>query len=210
MTSRWYISIIIITLTCLGGFVNTQQITAPNQEIVVQFTNSNGTSDEAQSTINFIKQQLESAEAENIQVLEQADGQLKITYYSTEDVHSIKVLLSSDDSLQLDVPTNGPSENAPSKDTSVTCDVDVYEIQQNDEVSHLDGKLALETKVGYDRFANPTITGTSAYFDEISIQHMPKSTCKIGLDEAIEKDFKSRIIPEVRAGPWHNGTFIKA
>jgi len=205
MKSRWYISILIIILTLLGGVASQQQVCVPNQEIVLQFTSEEVTNDEALNAIAIIKQQLLDIGVDDIQVAEQEDGQLKITYYSDIDVTSIKKLLSTEKNLDFnskpykkgDKPVK-PSSN----ETLLSYNLDVYEIHNgNTGASDLGGKLALEQKPENIRFFNPNFY---VPFNEVIAKENDK-ILKVAYifqrNIAIAINNTPHKIPEVRAGP---------
>ncbi|MCK8479950.1 hypothetical protein [Psychroserpens algicola] len=208
MKSRWYISILIITLTLLGSIASQQQANVPNQEIVLQFTSTAVTTDDTQNTIDTVKQQLYAAGVKHIQVQELQDNRLKITYYSGTDVASIKALLSEETSIELGYLSQSNSENPlPSEDRKIDYNVDVYEIQQATDSFDLDGKLALETKAEHDRFSNPNVDITSKEITIDAKESIEKSAYKFRRTIAIGIDNTSYKIPEVRAGPSTYGIF---
>nr|WP_321237351.1 hypothetical protein [uncultured Psychroserpens sp.] len=206
MKKSWYIGILIIALTLLGSVASKQQAAVPNQEIVLQFTSDVITSDEALDTIVLVKKQLQAVGVEHIQVQELLNGQLKITYYSDADVASIKTLLSNESTLELGyISKDNKQSNSPSEDHKIDYDLDVYEIQQSNDLSDLDGKLALETKTEHERFFNPNVLIAP---EEISIdtkENIENVAYKFRRTIAIAIDNNSYKIPEVRAGPDFNG-----
>jgi hypothetical protein len=89
MNLKRFIGTLITILTFLG-VIYQQQNTPPNQEIVLQFTDSHVTLIESQSTLNLVKNQLYHLGAHNIRVKEIDGGILKITYYSSTEASDIK------------------------------------------------------------------------------------------------------------------------
>lgn len=205
MNSRWYIGILIVGLTLLGGIANKQQVAIPNQEIVLQFTSDAITPYDTQNAISVVKHQLHTVGVENIRVEDHGDGYLKISYYSDSDVSSIKEILSTEAAIALDYISKEKNTDQPSEDNSLTYNLDVYEIQQADELSKLDGKLALETKSEQERFYNPNVFTPFELVHENQLNSILKITFKIQSSIAIAIDHISHKIPEVRAGPSLNG-----
>jgi hypothetical protein len=202
MNSRWYISILIITLTFLGSIASTQQIAAPNQEIVLQFSSINVSTQDTQKAITSVRQQLEIAGVNDIQVQALRDGQLKISYYSNSDVDSIKDLLSNKCNLYLGyVSYDDNQSKIPSEEKTIAYNFDVYEIQQGDDVSELDGKLALETKAEDDRIFNPNVLISAVEIDSDAKENIEKVAYKLSRTVSITIDNNSYKTPEVRAGP---------
>ena len=200
MKVKWYLSTLVIILTLLG--VGQQQITVPNQEIVVQFTDE-VTSDVTQDAIEIVKTQLLSLGADNIQVIEE-DSSLRITYYSEVDVASIKELLSSKKNLDIGYSSfnkNESSSNLPSRDDTNGYNLDVYEIQkENDLELDFDG-FVLEQKPENPRYSSPNLYFSNSELD-IKERHRFKNVNYIvQRNIAIAIDNTSHKIPEVRAGP---------
>lgn len=207
MKSKWYISTLIISLTLLG-IVSQQQISAPNQEIVLQFSEHEVTYDDAQNAIALVKKQLQTIGIVNVQVHEQEDGSLKIMYYSAADVASIKKIFSNETQLgfdhiaceQDDKSTKFPFKSSNKKIASYN--LDVFEIQKGSDLTlDLGGKFALELKADNDRFFNPNIYLSFEAIDVKGNSSGFKETYKLRRNIAIAIDNTSHIIPEVRAGP---------
>ena len=142
---------------------------------------------------------------DNIQVAEQEDGQLKITYYSNIDVVRIKKLLSTDNDLDFNSKPY-KKRNKPVKPSSnenlLSYNLDVYEIHNgNTGASDLGGKLALEQKPENIRFFNPNFY---VPFNEVIAKENDK-ILKVAYifqrNIAIAINNTPHKIPEVRAGP---------
>lgn len=202
MQSKWYISALIVILS-LFGVVSQQQITLPNQEIILQFTDVEVTSEDAQNTIAIVKRQLQAIGVDNIQVKETKNGTLKITYYSDADVASIKQTFSKEDQLTLDYKVNNQNKKSsgfPSDENPIHYNLDVYEIQSStDSDWNLSGTYVVELKPDANRFSNPNIYGCIQTVD-VS-ESIEKIAFKIYYNIAIAIDNTSNKIPEVRAGP---------
>jgi hypothetical protein len=202
MNSRWYISILIITLTFLGSIASTQQVASPNQEIVLQFSSENVSPQDTLNAITSVKQQLEFAGVNAIKVQTLQGGQLKIIYFSNSDVEDIKTLLSKECALDLGYVSQGNNQsNTPSEEKSIKYNFDVYEIQQADNISDLEGKLALEPKAENDRIFNPNVLISAKEIDIDAKENIEKIAYKLSRTIAIAIDNHSYKIPEVRAGP---------
>jgi hypothetical protein len=205
MRLRWYISTFIITLALLGTLCNEQTV-GPNQEIVLEFLDTNIVSSDAQTTIAAVKTQLKDLGATNIKVTEfSGNGMLKITYYSNADVLLIKRILSKENNVELDFASNSHDENQsqwPSdKDTKIF-NLDVYKIQDsNDSNTGLDGRLAIEIKSEIERFFNPVVDVFAVEIEDRERDRIIKVAFKLNRNIAIAINNTSHNIPEVRAGP---------
>ncbi len=200
MNFRWYISTLIIILTLLG-VVDQQQISVPNQEIVLEFTDTEVSSNHAQNTIANIKVQLEGLGAANIQVTKEECGKLIISYYSDVDIARIKESLSEDENLVLnDANPNEERSNFPKDKNSGSYNFNVYEIQKDSGSDwDLNGTFVVELKSEGNRFSNPNVY---AFVDNTEIRGITEKVAStahynivLGIDNTSYK------IPEVRAGP---------
>ncbi|MFT5849010.1 hypothetical protein [Psychroserpens sp.] len=206
MNSRWYISILIITLTFLGSIASTQQTAMPNQKIVLQFSSENVSTEDTLNTITSVKQQLQTAGVNDIKVQALQNGQLKITYYSNSDVDSIKSLLSNESALDLGYLSQDHNQsNTPSKEKTIQYNFDVYEIHQGHDITESDNQLALEIKVENDRLINPNVLGVDDSEPSDSKDNQVMVAYKYSRAIAIAINHIAYKIPEVRAGPLVDG-----
>ena len=208
MKKTWYFGAFLILFTLLGFYQN--QNSEPNQEIVLKFSDVDITSDEAQSAITLVKKQLQVIGVETVQVQELKEGQLKITYYSDEDVESIKKILSVDSMIEIGDASNNGNRNTsdfPSNKNKKDYKLDVFKISKSENSgSGLDGKCVLNLKQDYDRFHNPKIYLFKNEIDA-NANKIVKVAFKVHINIAVAIDNISRNIPGVRAGPFaHNFT----
>jgi len=159
MKVKLHIGFLILILTFLG-VASQQQNSVANQEIVLQFTDIEASSYEAQNTIAIVKLHLQDIGADNIQVKKEENGKLKITYYSDADVASVKETLSKENKLKLHYAYNDDEEKdqkRSSDDGVISCNLDIYEIQNTNDVDlGLDG-IVLEKKSESDRYYDPNV-----------------------------------------------------
>lgn len=199
MNVKRYFSALVIILTLFG--LGQQQVSIPNQEIVVQFTDDEVTSNDTHNAIEIVKNQLQSIGANNIHVIQEENGKLKITYYSDIDIAGIKDLLSQEESLKLGYASNNDeSSRLPSNDGSNSYNFDVFEIQKpSNSEWDFEGTLVLELKPDGDRFFHPKVF---ASIDEVDVEiDITSVAYKLNSNIAIAIDNTSYKIPEVRAGP---------
>ena len=203
MLKKWYISTFIIILTLLGA-VSQQQIVIPNQEIVLQFTDAEVTTEEVKNTIAIVKQQLQDLGVNNIQVKESEHGKLKITYYSDSDVASIKETFSKEDKLKIDFNSRNQNESSnefPFHENTISYNLDVYEIQDGNDIEwDLNGISVVGFDTKSDRFFDPN---SNFYFNQIEVSedNSIKHSYKVRKNIALAIDDILHKIPEVRAGP---------
>lgn len=202
---RWYLSAALIFIAVLGSILGQQQTTVPNQEIVLQFTNEDISLNDAHQTISIVEQALHRIGVAYIQVSEQEDGRLVISYYSDTNVESIKELLSTHKELALGFVSSDKSEKPlqfPSQDKIIGYNLDVFEIQDGqNSFLHLGGKCAVELKSGPQRFVNPNFYIPAEELILVDSEGILKVNLSFQRHIAITKDSRSHKIPEVRAGP---------
>jgi len=204
---KLHIGILILILTFFG-VASQQQISVANQEIVLQFTEIEVTSQEAQNTIAIVKKHLQDLGVDNIQVKKEKNGKLKISYYSESDVASIKNTLSKEKKLEFCYTSNnedkGHQEHS-SDDSPTNFNFDIYEIQNaNDSDFGLDG-IVLEKKSENDRYYDPNVFFPSNVIDVKKDDRILKVSYKVWRNIGALIDNTSYIIPEVRAGPDTEG-----
>jgi len=204
MKKRWYISTLVVILTFLGVICH-EQVSLPNQQIVLQFANTETTSNQAQKIIAIVKKQLQELGVHNIQVAKIENGSLRISYYSEADVARIKETFSKEKNIVLDYSTFNQDEipvKPPSDKDSFSYDLDVYEIDNGDgSESGLNGKYVLEPKPKNDRFFNPNVYLSSSAIEVSQKDSLVKVAYKIRRNITISIDDTLHKIPEVRAGP---------
>ena len=209
MKSRWYFCTLLIVLT-LAGVVNQQQDPAPNQEIVVQFTDVEVSSDAAQRELAEVTKQLQDIGASNIQINEGEHGRLKITYYSNAEVTQIRNALSKDKNLDLENSSFQHNETPvefPLGDAAVSYNIDIFEIQTSSDIFQgFDGNTVVEFKIDGDRFYNSIAYHTYKVVNPKTTNKYVCQQLKFRNNIAIAIDYNAQNIPEVRAGPHFKHT----
>ena len=156
--------------------------------------------DEAQDAIAAIKMQLEDIGVSQIQVQENANGGLKISYYSTIDIVSIKSIFSSKTLLQLGQSSSVPKDNDP-ENIPIAYQLDITEIQQGgDFESDLTGTLVEQTTKVL-RFFNSDVylsVATLIVSERKQINAVAYNWYRKNGFSLQNADYS---IPEVRAGP---------
>ncbi|MFD2564585.1 hypothetical protein [Aquimarina rubra] len=205
MKKEWYFKILITAFTLL--VVMQQQTVVPNQEIVLEFTDVEVTSLEAQNAITIVKKQLESIGVKNTRISKELhNGKLKIAYYSDADVESIKKIFSKEQRVALDhilYDKGNTGDQSPSDNNSSHYNLDVYKIHKSTDLdTDFNGIYVLEIKQKQDRasgsYAYSFVTTNSTHH----LDRLLKSAQKVNGAIAIAIDNTSYKIPEVRAGPF--------
>ncbi|MEJ2113301.1 MAG: hypothetical protein P8X62_06290, partial [Flavobacteriaceae bacterium] len=195
---------ILILFFTIFGFISQNEVSIPNQEIVIQFKSDKVTSHEAQSTIAIIKSHLKEIGADNIHVKKSKNGKLKITYHSEVDVACVREWLSKEKKIVFDYifdNENDDHKNVPSDDNLICYNFDIYEIQ-NDGDTDLDlNGIVLKKKTNNDRFFDPNVFLTHNKIDVSKENRIFKVSYKLWRNVVIAIETPPHSIPEVRAGP---------
>lgn len=202
MKQKMHIYIIILALTVLGVASN-QQSTVANQELVLHYSNIEATSQQVETTISQLKNQLLELGVENIQLKNDESGKLTIRYYSDLDVESVRQTLAEKSILNLNFPQNDVPENEriPKGKDAVSYNLDIFEIQNgSDSNSGFDGCIVIK-KTESDRYYDPNTFCTSSLVYRQGKEKSKKAALKIWSDFEISIKKISFAIPEVRAGP---------
>ncbi len=198
MKAKWCLSAIIFILTLLG-VVNQQQSPVPNQEIILQFTDSELNSNEVAFTLSSIKKQLNLLGVKDLKVEKGSlKGQLKLSYYSNISVVQVQNKLSKSKAQNLQLPKQSKHQEK----ESIAYNIDVYDIQNTSNYSSdLDGKFILESKLKNERSFQTNYSFLTAQVYSklqdgvVNVAYKVSHTIFIDIEEALHT------IPEVRAGP---------
>ena len=196
MKLKWCILLGLVTLI---GIASQQQVSLPNQEIVLRFTNDDVTLSDAQNTITSLTKQLLDIGASNIQVKESVEGDFSITYFSNINVDSIKELFSIEDNMELGyIPAK---QGKPSKERPTVYDIDVFEIKNPNGGFDIGGIQAVERKPENTRFFIPNHFPATKDIVPGDLEGLLKETYKFRKNIAITIEITSNKIPDGRAGP---------
>ncbi|WP_296317223.1 hypothetical protein [Winogradskyella sp. UBA3174] len=207
MKIKLQFGVLVVLLVFLGTCL--EQTTVPNQQIVIQFSDANISSEDAENTIEIVKKQLQSIGVTNIQIGQHESGKLKITYYSRADVERIQTILSKEDSFKFaHQSSSSTSKDLPDNRNVKNYELDISEIHNNNN-SHInwgfEGIQIVELNQKSDRNDNPKVN-TSGY--QLNTEHR-NTIVNVAIKEnstvAIALAKISYKIPEVRAGPAFNG-----
>ena len=203
MIKKWCISTFIILFTILG-VVNLDTVDLPNQEIVLQFNDSEVTSEDAKNTIAIVKEQLLNLGVSNIKVKTLKKGALKISYHSDANTSVIKETLSKDFNLAIAFSSenkNNESPRLPSDENNLEFNLNVYEIQNSNDANwDFNGTIVLDFKSKNDQIFN-----SNTFLSLVNLNLKENSKVKVAYSIhrkiTIAIDNSSKSIPEVRAGP---------
>lgn len=202
MNVKGYLGTLIIILALFG--ISWEPGTVPNQEIVVQFDDEKVTLADTEEAIATVKQRLQLLGAENIQVVEAADGRVKISYYSDIDVAVVKTVFSSEEQMELSeisLDSNEEEPELPDNTATQGYELNVCEIQNGvDTHSDLNGFIP-EMQTVDDRSGTPDVYVTQCDTDLQGVNNFQKVAYKAQRTCNLQVDTTPPGIPEVRAGP---------
>lgn len=193
MNAKWYISSLFLILIYFGGFH--EQVSIPNQEIVLEFVDAKINQKNIKNTITDVKEKLLKIGVSNIKIQETKSGTLKISYYSIVHIDTIKKALAKEHQLVL----NRQSKN--NKNTSSDYHIDIYQLTNESDISNSDTEFIFEIKQISNRF---TTTYNDAFLRSLTTyktNQLFKTAYKVNKKNPFTKDRTSHEEPEVRAGP---------
>lgn len=202
MNTKWCLGTLIIILALFG--LSQERTKASNQQIVLQFTDTESASETAHDEVlTVITKKLQALGVTTVEIVENTERQLSIRYYSDVDALSVKEFLSLENDLLLtldednQLPFDLPDDQLPENYSLVVSD-----FQQNtDSGINLNGKLAFEIKQDCNSFYTPVVlqcNNTIGFESEVVVSVAFKINSNIV--NTIENT--SNTIPGVRAGPY--------
>ncbi|KGL58522.1 hypothetical protein [Polaribacter sp. Hel1_85] len=195
MKVKWYISTLFLLFICFGAFQ--EEVTIPNQEIVLEFVDAKINKKNIENTITDVKEKLLKVGVTNIKISETQNGTLKISYHSDFHIDNIKKELAKENELVL----NQHSENQPKNKDSSNYNLDIYELTNETDISNSDFKFVFEVKYNSDRFTTYNYFAFLKKIDQHKADQLFKNTYKTNKNNPFIKDHSSHKEPEVRAGP---------
>jgi len=195
MSAKWYIGTLFLIFTYFGIFH--EQISVPNQEIVVEFVDTEADQEGIKNAIEDVRKKLLEIGVSNIKIQETESGTLKISYYSDTHIDNIKEALLEESQLILDQNPKDQEQNH----TSLEYKIDVYEITDQNDLSNHNNKLAFNNKQGSDRFTLDHNYSSAKSNEVLKANRLFKTAFNTYKNNPFVKDYTSHEEPEVRAGP---------
>ena len=195
MRSRWYIGILLFIFTYVGIFH--EQVSVPNQEIVLEFINEKIDQKDLENTIADLKEKLLEIGASNITIQQTNSSSLKISYYCVVHIDDIKETLLEENQLAFN---QNPHEQKGEKD-SIDYKINVYELTDTSNVANHNDKLVFNNKYISDRFS---INDTHHFVNGLQVSkanQLFKTAYSLYKNNPFAKDCTSHREPDVRAGP---------
>ena len=180
-----------------------QSSIGPNQEIVVRFNGGAISANEAQETVSAITDQLRTIGVTEVHVSSLANGEVKVTYFSTVDVAVIKNLLHGGANNFADTAFNkkDSSNRFPFQENNGKYQLEVIKIQQFPVADIGFQGVVVEVKSISDQYLQPKLAPIRSenIFKEGFDFELPIAV--ILTNTFVSKKSPSYKIPQVRAGP---------
>ena len=125
MKAKWYFGTLLLIFICFGAFQ--EQVSIPNQEIVLEFVDAKINEKDIDNTIAEIKEKLLQIGVENIHIKEIQKGTLKISYYSNFQIENIRKELAKENKIAL----NQNSNHKDNSKHSSNYNIDIHQIKKD-------------------------------------------------------------------------------
>ena len=195
MKAKWYFSTLLLIFICFGAFQ--EQVSIPNQEIILEFVDAKINNKNIENTIAEVKEKLLNVGVTNINIKKTQNGTLKISYYSVFDINDIKEELAKQNKLVL----NKNSDHKEQNKNSSNYNIDIHEITSETDISNSDYKFVFDVKYNSDRYTNYNYYAFIKKTEQHKADQLFKTTYKVNKNSPFTKDKTSHTEPEVRAGP---------
>lgn len=196
MNAKWYISTLFFLFTLFGAFH--EEVSTPNQEIVLEFVDVESNKNAIDITIADIKEKLLNAGVSNININKAKNGSLKISYFSNVDVITIKKVLQENILI-----VHQDSKNNQKEKFVFDYSLDVYELNKEINSSNLNDSYVLEHQFISDRFITSDYQVLLKSFDDHQTHQQVKTKYRVNKNIFLVKEISSCTKPEVRAGPFY-------
>ncbi|EDP72024.1 hypothetical protein FBALC1_13022 [Flavobacteriales bacterium ALC-1] len=196
-----HLGIIILLLAFFGRYI--EESSVPNQQIVIQFSDKDVAKEDANNAIEIVKKQLEIIGAKQIQIVQNDNGQLKITYYSDSDVKRIQNILSQEEGYKFAYNSKEKSStNFPKEKSGKDYELNISEIQNNNDSNwDFERTEVVELNQKSEHSYNPKVNTSGELQNTEHNNSIVKVALQVNKSVVIVTDNTSYKIPEVRAGP---------
>ena len=195
MKAKWYFGTLFLLCIFFGAFQ--EQVSRPNQEIVLEFVDTKINKKNIEDTVAEVKEKLLKLGVSNININKTQNGTLKISYHSVFHIDNIKKELTKQHKLVLNQNSNHKEKNKNSSYYSF----DIHELTNETDISNSDYKFVFEVKYNSDRFTTYNYIAFVKSTEEHKANQLFKTTYKVNKNNPFTKDRTSHKEPEVRAGP---------
>lgn len=195
MQAKWYLSTFFLISLFFGVFQ--EQVSTPNQEIILEFVDAKINQKEIETTIAQVKQKLLKVGVANIQISETQNGNLKISYYSNIDKASIKKELANKHTLDLNKSSNPKEKNK----KTFNYNISIHELSNETDVLNSDFKYIFEVKNQSDRFTTYNYDACLKNTEDFKAKQLFRTSYKVSKNASFTKNRTLYTAIEVRAGP---------
>jgi hypothetical protein len=195
MKAKWYFGTLFLLFILFGAFQ--EQVSIPNQEIVLEFVDTKINKKDIENTIAEVKEKLLKVGVSNINIKKNQNGTLKISYYSVFHIDNIKKELAKENTIVL----NKNSDNKEKNKRFSNYSIDIYELTNETDISNSDYKFVFEVKYNSDRFTTYNYFAFIKKLEHHKADQLFKTTYNVNKNNPFTKDRTSYKEPEVRAGP---------
>lgn len=200
MFKKWHIIIVLVITTLLGGFYQDQYVAA-NQEIVLHYEDSHISNEVLQKTVSEVEHALIALGASQIEVVYDAEGKLKVLYYSDLPAAAIRSLIHSDE-VAIDLNSQQSEIPVHEEQQSDIISFDVYELSELADLEiDTNGTTSESPKFSKESFSKEFVhNGFNSALNNYQ-NELHQTRLKIYTITSFGVQYKLHIIPEVRAGP---------
>ncbi|RZN79933.1 MAG: hypothetical protein EVB11_12090 [Winogradskyella sp.] len=176
--------------------VQQYQKPSANQEIVIQFTDSQFSEAETEASLASISDALQQIGAESISIISKENGFFHIAYHSDKAVSSVKQILSDKAEIAFD-----DSSESSEEDTQ-NFNLDIFQIENGNSAPwDFEGQQVYTLNLKSDRSFNPDVYRFPVLVESSKIHIDLKVAYNANQLVVFVSDNTSHNIPEVRAGP---------
>lgn len=197
MNAKWYISTLFLIFMLFGAFQD--QVSLPNQEIVLEFADAKINKKNIENTIADVKEKLLEVGVSNINIKETNSGALKISYYSVVHIDDIKEAINKENALALIQNSENKENKTPFSDYSIH----IYELANQTDISNHDDKFVFEVNSRSERFTTNLNYAFLRNLEDKKANQLYKTAYKANKSNSFIKNRTSYKEPEVRAGPYN-------
>lgn len=196
MKSKWHFSALFLLLfTLLGAFK--EHTNLPNQEIVLEFSNTASHIDNRETTIANITKKLNDLGVTNISINTSDKNILKITYYSDIQVENIKEKIAESNVNLLENNSKKQSEDSDNSEYSIA----IHEIIDLIDVQNSHKEYTFEFKSNFDRSLPTNTIALKGETLPFKANYLFKTQLSVNRSISFYKETNTSGDPEVRAGP---------
>lgn len=201
MKTKLHLAILVVILAFLGTFMD--QKTVPNQQIVVQFLDKSVSLEDSEEAIESIQYKLQSIGVTHIQIGQNRDGQLRITYHSDSDVSHIQDVLFKGNDFDIAYQSSQQqSDNFPREREANDYELNISEIKSGTDVNwDFEGTQVTEVNQKTDHSNQLQVNNSGKPFSVKPVNSIINVAVAANNTVVNAINQLSYEIPEVRAGP---------